>query len=339
MRLLSRIAALVVAVGLVVGAVLVRQAREGGGDTGIPSIGDDPLAAACPAELEELCLVAVGTEGVEWSFASAAIHARALEGDEPVAAVLPTAWADVADDARSRAGEAPLVRSEVIATTPLLLVGFEDRVEVLAAACGRPVPALGWDCIGDHAGARWEDLGGDVRWGSVVPGHLSPATATGLVATAEVVAARTGTPFSLAELRDVGFTTWFGRVERSVADFTPPGGSHLTAMVTRGPSVANIATATEAETITRGLDTAFGRIVVSAPDPLHVVALAVVGNDEAAVAALADRVDPGALADAGWRTGDGIPSGAPLAELPEVTPTPNGGVLTAVRDAWDAVAG
>lgn len=335
MTVVSRVLALVVAIGLVVGAVVVR----GRGDDGTtpPVVGDrDAPTVSCPTEWRALCgelLV-----DADLLVASADSIAAGLTSGGGTA-VLPVAWADVVDDARARAGRDPLVRSEVLATTPLVLVAFADRAAVLAGACGVEVAAVGWTCIGDHAGTRWEDLGGDVRWGTVVPGHLAPTAATGLVATAGVVGARTGTPFSLNDLRDVGFTSWFGRVERAVASFRPPGGSHMTAMVTRGPSAANIATATEAEVATRGLDTAFGPLVVAVPVPLHEVALVVVGTDPGPVEDVTDAIGGDALAAAGWRTSASPPPGSPLSDLPPVTTTPSGGVLTAVLDVWDDVAG
>lgn len=337
MSVVVRVAAFVVAIGLVVGALLW---RDRGDADGMPDLVDGPVVAGCAQELEALCTVAFGTQDIDWDHAAAAVHAAALEDDLPAAVVLPASWADVVDDARTRAGRDPLVRSEVLATTPLLTVGFRDRMEVLATACGVEVAALGWACIGDNAGVRWEELGGDVRWGGVVPGHLGPDTATGLLATATVVAARTGTPFSLSDLRDVGFTSWFGQVERAVVDFDPPGGSHLTAMVTRGPSSANVAVATEAELVTRGLQTAFGPLVVAVPEPRYDVELVVAGTDADRVEQVAGRLDAAALAAAGWRTAaSDVPPAAPVADLPPAEAPPAGGVLTAVRSVWADVAG
>lgn len=337
---MSRVLALALAVALVVGAVVLRQGRDDEAVDRGPVLDEDaPLAATCPTEWRTLCQSVLPASAVRVDTAAAGVIADGLAGDDPGTAVLPSAWADVVDDARARAGREPLTRSAVLARTPLVVVAFADRAQVLADACAVDVGALGWDCIGEHAGSRWEDLGGDVRWGSVVPGHLPPTSATGLPATAAVIAARTGTPFSLNDLRDVGFTSWFGRVERAVASFQPPGGSYLTAMVTRGPSAANVAMATEADVTTRDLDTAFGPIVLSVPDPRHDVELVVVGVDGVEVDAVADRLDLGGLAGLGWRTTDAPPTGSPLTDLSPATPTPSGGVLTAVRGVWDDVAG
>lgn len=339
MTVVSRVAALVVAVALVVGAFAIRDRGEpGGGDLDLPGVTDDePLAAACPRDLRSLCQDAGGE--VRWSFATAASVADDLATGTTDAALVPAAWADLADDARDRRGLPPLARSEVLASTPIVLVAFADRAEVLATTCGVAVEQLGWDCIGEQAGTSWADLGGDVRWGRVVPGHGPADGAIGLQATASVVAARTGTPFSLNDLRDATFTSWFGRLERAVADFRPAGGSHLTGMVTRGPSVANVATATEAEVVRRDLATAFGDIVVVAPDPLYAVELVAVGGSGAALDRLAASVDPAALADAGWRLDPATAPDATLPDLPAATASPNGGVLTAVLSTWQDVAG
>lgn len=337
MTVLVRVGALALAIALVVGAVLVRSSRDAG--TPVDVVDDGAVAVGCATELRNLCQDVAEPDQVAWETARARDLATSLEGTEPAVALLPAAWADVADDARARAGRPPLVRSEVLGHTPLLVIGFQDRMDVLAEACEVDVDEVGWVCIGEHAGSAWTSLGGDVRWGPVVTGHLPPDTGTGLQATAAVVAARTGTPFSLADLRDVGFTTWFGRVERSVRSFRPAGGSHLTAMLTRGPSSANVAMVTEAELVTRGLDTSFGRLVAARPDPLAVVELVVVGTDEDLVGRVAGRLDTGAVAAAGWRVGEEVPVEAPFPELGEVVDPPSGGVLTAVVTTWQDVAG
>ncbi len=158
MSVLSRVAALVAAVALVVAAVAVRAAREDGGDpdgAGSGLLGGSPVAGSCVGELRDLCRRSVPTGEVDWTFSPAAVTAADLEGSEPLAVVLPAAWADVADDARARAGQPPLSRSDVVARTPLLMVAFEDRASVLAEACGLEVAELDWACVGEHAGTPW----------------------------------------------------------------------------------------------------------------------------------------------------------------------------------------
>ena len=342
MTVLSRVLALAVAVALVLGALALRASRDTPGDDdattdGATTRGAPPLT--CPEELAQPCAAAAAASGsAPWPSAAEIADRLATTSDE--VALLPAAWVDVVDDERDRDGLAPLHRSEVVASTPLLVVAFADRAVVLADACGIDVRGLGWACVGEHVGERWEDLGGDLRWGDVRVGHLPPSSATGLQATAGVVAARTGLPFSLAELRDVGVASWLRRVERAVDTFDPPGGSFPAGMVSQGPSVANVATATEAELSLRDLTTPFGPLEVSVPDPLFVVELVVTGADEAAVDTAAAGLDATPFAEAGWRLEPATPPpGAPVADVGPPARTPSGGVLTAVRGAWEDAVG
>lgn len=337
MTVVTRVAALVVAVALVAGAFVLREGSDGPDGAAAPSA-SGPVAARCPTELRDLCRDAAAAAQVGWRDAGAASLAEDLVAGDGAPVLLPTAWADVADAARARAGQPPLARSDVLATSPLLLVAFEERAEVLARACGTEPVAVGWACIGEHAGRAWTNLDGDVAWGDVRAGHLPPDTASGLVATAGVVAARTGPGFSLRDLQDVGFTTWFRTLQRAVQPLPSGRRSYLEAMRVTGPPAANIASVLEAELATSGLSAGPRTLVVSIPEPLHAVELVVVATDGDAVADLHGTIDRDALRRAGWRVDGAAPQGAPLPDLPPVTEAPDGGVLTAVRTAYAEVS-
>lgn len=349
MSIAVRVGALVVAVGLVLGALVLRAGRDGtrevveGPTTGQEVIDAVTATLVCTDDLEALCRDALPIGSalpVEGRPADALASDLARAGTT-TSALVPTAWADVVDDARARAGLPPLERGGVVVSTTLAMAVWEDRGAVLAAACGLPdADALTWSCVGDHADRPWQDLGGDVRWGRVVVGHASPDQGLGLVATTAVVASRTGQPFALAQLRDPAFTAWFRQLERAIGSFDPAGGSHLRAMVTRGPSVADVAVATIADAATLPVaDTAFGAITVVQAAPVLPVDLVVVGSDPDAVVALTDalrtREVARAFADRGWNPGPAVPPD----DTTELSPLPDGGVLTAVRTVWDEVAG
>lgn len=345
MSVAVRVVALVVAIGLVVAALVLRAGRDGAPGDGGSLLGGAGPTVSCPADIDLACdippsgaLTATAVRDVATTVELAT--SGALEED---AAVVPAAWADVIDDQRERAGRRPLARVGLDVGTPLVTVAWADRATVLASVCGVGVEAITWGCIGDHADRTWQDLGGDVRWGRVQPGHLAPDTATGLQATLTVVAGRLGADFSLTELRDVGFTSWLRTVERAVPSHRPPGGSHLRAMVTRGPSVADVAVATEAEAI--GLlarSTAFGELVAIAAQPVFDVELVVVGEDPDVLDEVRDVLrsdDADAVWRAeGWRIDGAAPAGAPLPGL-VAQPAPDGGVLTAMRATWREIAG
>ncbi len=351
MNLALRVGAFVLAIGLVVGALAIRAGREGGELTDAPDGGGGSVAAqdvglVCPSDLVSLC-DALGQADEELRLTKRATAAQAEEwtaGDGEGAWLVPAAWADLVDDARSRAGRPALVRSEVVASTPLLLVVWADRAAVLGARCGVPVTELTWGCVGEQADQRWPDIGGDVRWGRVVPGHAAPDTTLGLQATAAVVSARLGTGFSLADLREAGFASWFRGVERAVADFAPPGGSHVVAMVSRGPSVADVAVASEAE-LTRiaGREVVFGELLTLPAEPLLAVELVVVGTDADAVGDAFDSLSGGAARGAfgaqGWRVDGLAPPDTTLDALPAAAPSPSGGALTAMLSIWRELVG
>lgn len=339
MSVFSRVVAVFIAIGLVVGAFMVREDRVVDVMPGVPGDGGPPYAAGCPTELDELCRSIAGADAVAWSAAAAADLAERLTTGDGPPALLPSAWADLVDAGRQRAGQPPLARSDVLASSPVLLVGFEQRVTTLATACGVEPGAVGWGCIGEHAGRAWTSIDGPATWGDVRAGHLPPDSASGLVATAGVVAARVGPTFSLRDLQDVGFATWFRTVERAVQPLPAGRRSYLEAMRVTGPPAANVASVLEAEVAGADLTAGPRQLVVSVPEPLYAVELVVVGDDAGAVRDVSDAVDRAALAAAGWRVDGQAPPGAPVPDLPPATPSPDGGVLTAVRTTWEQVAG
>lgn len=340
MTVLLRVAALVVAIGLVLVGLAVRDRGGVPDDPFDAASGDDvaveAAAFACSDDLGELCLALARAAGSDLEVDAADRLAKRLVADERLVWLAPRAWADLVDDARGRAGSPPLARAgTAMASTPLLLVGWQERLAVLADACGVPVDALGWDCVGQQAGREWAGLGGDLRWGRVRPGHAPPDTGLGLADTAAVLAGRAGLGFTLTDLRDPATATWFADLERAVVDHTPAQGRHLAAMVVQGPAVADVAVATGAEVAAfAGRDPSFGPLAVVTPDPLVVVELVVVGTYDDAVAQAAGLLGLDAAAavleQAGWTVG-------PAADgEPAVT---SGGALTAMRAAWADAAG
>lgn len=223
MTVLARVAALVLAVGLVLGGLALRDRGQDGAVDGDGPDGDARASAfACTDDLTALCVALSAAVGSDLEVASATQLADRLQDDEGLVWLAPRGWADLVDDARQRAGLDTLARAgEPLASTGLLLVGWQARMEVLATDCGVAVDALTWDCVGSRAGRAWSAVGGDVRWGRVRPGHAPPDTGLGLTGTAAVLASRAGLGFSLADLRDPAVAGWFSDLERAVVDHTP----------------------------------------------------------------------------------------------------------------------
>jgi hypothetical protein len=177
-----------------------------------------------------------------------------------------------------------------------------------------------------------------VAWGDVRAGHLPPDTASGLLATAGVVAARTGPDFSLRDLEEVDVITWSRTVERAVLPLPDGRDSYLAAMGVPGPPAVDVATVLEAELATTSLTDGARQLVVSVPQPLYAVELLVAGVDGGPVQDLAARIDRDRLRAAGWRVDGQPPQRAPLADLPAATEAPDGGVLSAVRSTYEQVS-
>jgi hypothetical protein len=305
-----RLATVVVAVGLIVGAFFLRR-NVIEGDEGDPS--PPPVADAeelvCLTELEAVCAeigeadpdLAVTVEDASETLA------RVAEGEqvglwltfEPFPAM-----ASVTTDAPV------LAASELAVATP------PELTPVLTARCtGQAL----WRCIGDSAGEDWGE----------VPGQVQPSvgdagdTALGLASFASAVAGYFGTTQlnSAMWLDDAEFLGWVRGLVREVSVDELTAGSPLTTMLTR-PSAVNVAATSDAEIAAQGERTA--DVVPSYPEPSMWL--------EAVLAAPSGVVVPDGLADAaaaslraaGW-------------DRPEVAtqPLPSANTMLALRQLWE----
>lgn len=361
---LARLAALAVAVGLVLGALTIRGAldddgtRPGPDGGAAPTGGEDgdtaPLDLRCIDELAEVCgplaELAERDGAVTSLVGSAGDTARTFRAaTEPLAAgtvwVTLSPWPGIVNEARIREGREPVLGavSEPVARSPLVLVGWRERLAVLDESCGG---AAGWGCLGDVADGTWAELGGDPRWGPVKPGHLPPdSSAVGLLVAGQAAADRTGgAGFSLRDLQDDGFRSWFSDLERAVPSFEPSAGTPLRQMLQFGVASYDVVGTLEAEPAAlfpvagaraEGLDVRY-------PQPMLVADLVLGGGDADAVERvrrlLTSAEGEELLRAAGWR----LPDGAPPATRPDAPPLdeaqlPAPGALEALQTVWAEV--
>ncbi len=345
---MSRVLALVAAVAMVAGAFILRDwldARaESSGSTGSdgPDASETSAILACAAELGTVC------ERVEESGAVRGLTLRVEAAGDTVTALtadaeagpdlwlVPAPWPEVAAIARGT-DPAEMDVSEVLARSPLVLVGFTERLEILETVCAGPVS---WKCLGDHAGQPWSDLGLSDAGNAVLrPAHLDPtASATGLLVLGSAVSSFAGrTDLNRNDLDTEEFADWFTQLESAIPEFTPASGSLITDMLTRGPASYDIAGTTEAEANSL-LETAAGGprpIEVRPSEPTATADVLLVafdweGGAEDAVSRLGDPLRA-ALADNGWQVEDD-PS------LPEDAGLPSAGFLVALQERWEEVA-
>lgn len=350
---LARVVAVAVAVALVVGALAVRD-RRGEGAVADPTPGATTAApptqqVLCGRDLAAVCeaLTDAGLDAATSPDGSVALAGGLADG--PTDAVLWLTVAplpDVVDARRRRAGDEPLLTARAVTaiSTPVVLIGWEERLAALDTTCGEPVS---WTCVGEHAGEPWTGLGGDARWGDLRPAFDDPgATARGLLGLTQAVADRTGgVAFSLRDLQDDATRAWLTRLVRAV-----PGGAvgedPVVRMLQLGRAAHDVAAALEVD-VAAALPRAGSRgdgVEVRYPRPWLDATVVVAGTDQAAVDGLAATLSSAAtterLAGAGYRVDGASPPG--LDDAPprpaDATSPPSAGAVEALLGAYDTVA-
>jgi hypothetical protein len=365
----KRVLAVVVAAALIALGFLVREWRAGG-EVALPGLptddgGDDGGEAGaagdgtvlCDTGIAEVCdaLAAAGVE-VDREAAGASVDRLVRLGNDAAGEDVPAAWVTIApwpaivDEARERAGYGPLfdpVEGSAVASSPLVLLTWEDRGQVLAAECGSGEVDLG--CLGQVAGSSWSDLGGQDTWGAFKPGFDDPTTSSiGLAALGAVTTAELGTlGFGTRSLSDGEYLDVLSRLGGSVPDFRPTGGSPLAAAVIQGPSSYDLLLTTEAAA-TAAVESSVqwgprlranhaGTVDGDGVTAVDLV-VAATGGDVTATRSAVES----AAAEAGWHTADTSPDplpGAPrdTSRLPSAPPgatLPAAGALTALRTTF-----
>ena len=337
--------ALVVAVGMVVGALAVRERLMGDDGQG-PAIfsPDEPIELVCAAELKPACDAMAG-DGIVVRTEEAGTTAAALSvtagSDEDLWLTLAP-WPQMVSEARQREGREPLASASPIrlAGSPLVLVVWQDRADVLAQECSDD---FSWRCIGRVAGGTWADIGGEPGWGPVKPGHADPsANATGLLVLGQAVSNFVGeTDFSTRDLDEDDFLNWFSDLEGAVPNFGRPGSSPLRQMLQFGPAQFDVVGTTEAEAGPLLASSPRADRLISRPATPLVVAEVVLAplrpESEGRVGEVVERAGP-ALAAAGWQVeGQPLAAGVNDVVLPDASGTPPAGVLDALRTRWEEI--
>lgn len=346
---MKRLAALVVAVALIAGALWIRDRMEGDDDRagGIGGGGSD-LALVCSRTMEQSCRSLGRVDGITVRIEDDATTAEALvqsqDGVSVVDAWLTTAsWAAMVADERQLAGRRPVLGqpSDTLARSPATIVARSDRAEAMRSACGGSVT---WACIGDAAGGPWTALGGQPTWGVVRPGLAAPNTSRGLVVLAQAVASRLGrTDYASNDFdEDPTFRTWFDRLVGAAKDTDFPGASLSRFLV--APATYGMVGVLEAESGPELARAASGGAFdVIYPEPVvtaDVVLAPAAGSDADAVI---DRIGRdrlrSALSRSGWRVPGTSPARGvdPSVRLPAAAGLPRPGVLAALRSEWEDV--
>ena len=323
-----RIAAVLAAAALIVGAIFLRDAID---DDSEAEAEPDPTPPAaqellCITELASVCRALEADGGPTATFEDAGTTLDRLAtlpdpADAPLWLTIEPFPAMV-DELRVGAGLDPIsARATKVAATPLgVALPTEAQADVLTQAC-RDDPL--WRCIGERASDEWTELDGDAAWQTVDPllGDVE-GSAIALASWANAVAGYFGeTDISSSRWElDPNFPAWLRRLARAVPETQQSGRSPLATLLNRASAV-DIAATTDAEFAASGA-TDRGR-VIRYPDPtMSAEAVLAIPGESAAPDGLQDDL-AAALTDAGWE-----PAAA------AGTPLPGAGVMIALRDVW-----
>jgi hypothetical protein len=310
----KRALAVLAAVGMVVLAVVVRDAMDddASGDGG----GDGELVVLCSIDLEEACSHLA--DSVEVLTVDAATTAAELaEGtlDEEIDAwVTSTAWLEVVE---SRAPES-IGDARAIATSPTVMATAPGRYDAIADLCaGDDI----WQCLGGSAGADWADLGdgSHPEWRELKVGLTHPDLAQGLPVLASAAAGYFGTTdFAVNDPAFSDFEAWLANLAAPSASGDP--NPALTLATRPGTYSAAGAVGAVVDALAgRGVDSIEPEVPVAAT--IAVVELAR-GDGMPDTDDLRD-----ALVDDGWARAD----------EDDLAPTLKPGVMAALHTLWRAV--
>jgi hypothetical protein len=277
---LRRALALLAAVGMIAGAVLIRSHLD---DKNAPQPVDTrsgatgPLTIVCVTELENEC-AAIKTDhpNVITQVEDAATTAQRLaKGDEHVDGWLTMEpWADITNELASTA---IFASATPIASSPLIITMVKEREVVLAPNC--PGGVVAWKCLGDYVGRPWTDVTGGVpSWGNITVGNPPLTSATGLLLFGNAVTGYFGrTDIATSDFtNDDAFTAWRGRMKATFTETDP-----FIAFVTQLPAKFAAVGVTTAEAQTN-VGAQADKIVVLNPNPqaTAVVTMAPVAGGE-----------------------------------------------------------
>ena len=225
---MKRLLALVGAVVMIGGAVLVRGMLDdggggGNGGGGSGSGGDGATHLICATELADACAaLAEEDDDVTFDVEPAGDTAERLtdpafdpEGSDIDGWLTLQPWPALVEDRVTRAQQ-PAVLGEtsgVLATTRLALVGPADRIDLLASACGGE-DETSWRCLGELADEPWSEHGGSASQGQIEVGHDDPTEqATGLLVLGQAASDYFGAAFASNDFEDPEFRNWLEQLE------------------------------------------------------------------------------------------------------------------------------
>jgi hypothetical protein len=323
---MKRVGALLGAIAMIALAVVIRGAIDGDSGGG-GSSGGGPVRLLCITEVEAACeALAADNSDVQVTIERAGDTVAGATDTDPQARSAYDAWVTLQPlpEMANLLAERPVFdEGEVVAASRVVLVAPSDRAEALISSCGESSTSESedlvaqWRCVGDTAGQRWSEYGGEQAWGVVKPGLRDPEeTASGLMALSQLAEGWFAEEEIGSDFASNDFDAAFGRWLSDIRGAQPnTSGDPLTVLVQQGPAAFGWVIALEADyesTVVGSREEDDLRVLYPAPMARAAVVLAPRSGAPNADAAadLADELSA-ALGDTGWNTDDLESSGLP----------------------------
>ena len=209
---MKRLAAIVLAIGMVFGSVALRNSLEKNTQAQTATGGDSPFRLNCSTELADICAELEQTEPnltvkIEEAGATADRLTLLPDGTDPGFDAWLTVgpWAEIVQDNRSFTENAGAIlgkASRVLGSAPAQIVTSKSGESALEAACGG---AITWKCLGENQSLPQPQ--------SI--GMASPNTGAGLAVLADATNSFFGdNSYSATDFEDAAFIGWFEQLTK-----------------------------------------------------------------------------------------------------------------------------
>jgi hypothetical protein len=327
---MKRLAAIVLAIGMVFGALALRNSLEKNTPAQTATGRDSPFRLNCSTELADVCAELQGTEpNLIVKTEEAGVTADRLtllsDGTDPGFDAWLTIgpWAEIVQDNRSYTENKEAILgtpSSVLASSPAEIVTSKAGEATLKAACGG---AITWKCLGANQSLPQPQ--------SI--GMASPNTGAGLAVLADATNSFFGNNgYSATDFEDATFPGWFEQLTKKSQDFALGEQTVLERAVAAAGTFTTVgALSTEVESL-ETTSSKFNSVPApkDAPDQPVIAQVRLVPAAGITAQDALNQVDSDALtqllAESNWNTSDqDSPSNMPAA-----------GVLQVLRDMWDS---
>src|SRR5262249_2073729 len=259
-NLLGRIIIVLAIVGCLYGAYYYYHNKSGGNDSGQQPSASPPAAGGSKGVAAEIGL-AFGTEKKSWlewavlQFANTPggrnikinlIPKGALEGaqalvngDKSIQAWLPASSLykeTFVQDWQVKYGNAPILKEESLALTPMVFVIWEERYQAMI----QKYKSLNFTTVAQALQEKggWNAIAQKPEWGLFKLGHTHPSKSNSGLMTLVLMAYDFNNKtrdLGLKDLLNVKFQDWMSTIERGVSGLADSTGTMMKEMVLKGP--------------------------------------------------------------------------------------------------------